>query len=525
MISCVCVTSARVRHLEESIACFLEQDYAGRCEMIVLNTCPKQTLTLNAPPPAHRPVRIENLGRVPVTLGDARNTAIEMAQGTHIVTWDDDDAFLPHHLSVIAQAFERQRPDRPPSTDPATSRCQWIWLDKQFWGWGNTIKEIVPGQCPCFAFAKSAWKAVGGYPALSVGEDRGFISKVTQQLPGNRFPVEGTPSFIYRWNNGVYHMSGQGDDRANRPKAIDRFRADALARLNTGAEPRGNVSVKPEVRTNWVSLARTYMERELKKKPADDVCLVELGRLGDIINILPIALHISRTRGKPFVMVSNEFFKLFDGISYATPYPVNLPFHDLAQGMKLASEKFGNVIQCQIYGANYKQEMLTSNFNKESWRLAGYLNDFYNPDWNLLFDRREPTREQGIVRKLFRTSFPKVVTNLTRAVSAPLPIGTAILAKLTRCLWGKFEVVDIGHLKLPYVYDVLGILDRAVLFVTIDTATLHLAAGSQVPMIAMVRDGWVGAEPRFGCVKKFTYSEVTAAPDKVVEAVQQQLCR
>jgi|GEM_PF-1105418 len=526
MISCICVTSARVRHLEEAIACFLAQDYAGECELIVFNTCPEQTLALNAPPPATRPVRVENLGKLPTTLGDARNTAIEMAQGTHIVTWDDDDAFLPHHLSVIAQAFERQRPDRPPSTDPETSRCQWIWLDKQFWGLGNTIKEIVPGQCPCFAFAKSAWKAVGGYPAdLSVGEDRGFISKVTQQFPGNRFPVDGTPSFIYRWNNGVYHMSGQGDDRANRPKAIDRFRADALARLHCGSEPRGNVTVKPETRTNWVSLAKSYMDRELKKNSMNSVCIVQLGRFGDIINILPIALHVHNRFGTPRMMVSREFASVLEGVSYVDPYVVDLTNDQLKEAIALARKEFKHVIVTQIWGRDWEQERKCSAYNMESWRMAGFLSMFGNESLRPVFDRRDSARENSLVAKMSCGRKPILLVNLTASSSSPFAYGNIALGQIQKWFSGKFQIVNLAELRLHRIYDLLALMDKAVGLISIDTALLHLSVASKVPLLAILNpQPWLGTKLRRHAVT-LTYTQAQNS-GQLQTAIQQMVnCR
>lgn len=510
-LSAICVTCARVRHLENAIGAFLAQDYDGPKELVILNTCPRQRLKADL-----KDVRIINLENRPPSLGEARNRAVEWSEGTHLVTFDDDDGYLPHHLSAIAEGF---------ATDKKQWRCDWIWLDKQFWGWGDTIKEIVKGQCPCFAYTKEAWRTVGGYPAMTVGEDRKFIASVTEKLSGSIVKVEGLPSFIYRWSNGVYHTSGQGDDTPSQPQAHDRYWADVTLRINSGVEPHGEVVLRPRSDTDWPTLAKAFFEADLKKKSMNDLCIVELGRIGDIINILPIARHFAQTSAKPTIMVSRHFSDVLEGVSYATAYPVNLSFHELNDAMKLALERFPIVIQCQIYGRGYQPVTLTSNFNIESWRLAGFQNEFYNPDWKLVFDRRNAKREWDVCHKLFQTDKPKVVTNLTRAVSAPLPVGAKILSALEALLKDKFEVVDIGTLRLTRIYDLIGVLEKAALLVTLDTSTLHLAAACDVPMIALVRDGWVGAQPRFRCLKRFTYSEVNRDQEQVVNAVHDHLCK
>ncbi len=48
-VSCFCLTYGRPRVLEEAIQSFLQQDYAGAKEMIVLNDYADQTLAFDHP--------------------------------------------------------------------------------------------------------------------------------------------------------------------------------------------------------------------------------------------------------------------------------------------------------------------------------------------------------------------------------------------------------------------------------------------------------------------------------------------
>ena len=513
-ISCICVTCARVRHLENALDCFLKQEYPGPKELIVLNTCPRQTLAGSFPG-----VRIINLDRRPHSLGHARNLAIEQAAGTHIVTWDDDDRYLPHHLTTIADAYEKTPPDRRPSLDAQKCKCDWVWLNRQFWGWGPTIKEIVPGQCPCFSFKKSAWEAVKGYsPGLSVGEDRDLIQKITKRFPGAMIKVEGMPSFIYCWNNAVYHTSGQSDDQPNRPKAYDRYWANALVRLNTGAEPHGTITLKPRSDVDWLQLAKDALRQDSKKNSMNDVCIVQLGRFGDIINILPIARHLHLTTGeKPFIMVSREFANVLDGVSYAVAETVNAPFLHLDTALELARKKFKTVVESQICGRGYRLKKRMESFSHESWYEAGFAAHFHDAAFPLVFDQRDIANETGVVKKLFRTNKPKIVTNLTRAVTAPFHNPRSVALALRTAFGSAFEIVEVGNFRLRHIYDLLGAIERASVFVSIDTATLHLAAATPVPVVALVRNGWEGTLPRFNCAARLTYDNAT--PERVCDAI------
>jgi len=511
--SCVCVTCARVEHLQAAIAAFLAQDYDGQSELLILNTCPRQTLNISAPR-----VRIINLERRPASLGEARNMAIEAAQGTHIVIWDDDDYFLPHHLTAIANGFQNAPPDRRTTLDPNKTVCEWIWLGKQFWGWGDTIKEIVPGQCPCFSFSKDAWRSVGKYPDLTVGEDRSLISRITTRFPGALVKIEGMPSFIYRWSNNVYHTSGESDDTPERQPAHARYWADALVRLNSGKEPHGNVYLKPHSSVDWPALAQAFMDADSKKKSVNSVCIVQLGRFGDIINILPIARHLYLTTGeKPHIMINREFSRLLEGVSYAAPKAVTLNWLHLNTALELAKQQFGTVVESQICGQGYTPKKRMVAFNHESWYEAGFASHFHDAAFPLVFDRRNAATEAAVRNRLFRTNKPKIVTNLTAAFTAPFHMGRQVALALQATYGATFEIVDIGTLKLPHVYDLLGAIEHAKVFVSIDTATLHLAAAAPVPLVALVRNGWEGALPRFNCAARLTYDNAT--PERVCDAV------
>jgi glycosyltransferase involved in cell wall biosynthesis len=495
MITALCVTYGRVKWLQSALSDFLSQVNPGPSELLIVNTLPSQRLEGTFPN-----VRILNLGYRPDSLGEARNLGVEAAQGDRIVVFDDDDRYLPHFLRVFAENWGQDD--------------EWLWLDKRWWAEGDEIKGMVGGcHGGCFGFTKEAWKAMGGYPQITVGEDRVLVSQITQRFKGRRVMFDNAmPPFICCWSNGVYHISGGGEDKPNAVSAHTRIAAELSRRTATGQEKTGKIVLKPTFDKSWLAKVEAFMESELKKNSMNDVCVVELGRYGDIINILPILKHMHDTMGKPTLMVAREFANVLDGVSYVTPYPVDFSFEWLDTALKLAHEKFGIVVRCQICGRGYKHDPKTSNFNLESWNMAGFMHEFHNPNWKPVFDRRNLEMESCIFSKMSRTKLPKIVTNLTQATTAPLPGGKEILAQLQARWFGKYEVVDIGSFKLQHIYDLVGILERAALFVTIDTATLHLAAACNVPLICVVREGWLGSLPRFNCVGRFTYNDLGENP-------------
>lgn len=508
-ISVITVTCGRVHWLESSVFAFLNQKYSGPHELIILNTFPKQTLSL---PSSGKDVRVINLTERPENLGQARNRAILESKGSVIVILDDDDYALPHHLATFGDHFQKHPAD------------DWAWMDTQFWGWGNTIKEIVRGQCPCFAFTKKAWEAVGGYPNLSVGEDRLFISKVTEKFSGSQIKMEGNPSFVYRWNNGAYHTSGQGDDKPGTVGAYERFMRDVERRVMQKVEPVGNVALEPKPDCPWEKLAVEHVGRELKKNELMDICVVELGRFGDIINILPVLQRIYERVGKPRLMVSREFASLLDGVSYVEPHVVDFPNSDLNQAVNLARKEYRNVIVTQIWGSNWNQERKEAAYNKESWRMSGFLSHFNDPAWRPYFDRRDPEAEKALADRCAAGGKQMLLINITKSVSSPFPQGQTIKDAIIRRFSGRFVIVDLSDFKLRRIYDLLGLMDRAVALVSIDTATLHLAAVTNIPVVALVNPTpWQGTIPRFNCVSRITYSEAVANPNSVLNGILRAL--
>lgn len=503
--SAICVTFGRHKSLNEVVADFLAQDYKGQKELIICNTFPHQKLHVETP--KYMEIMMINCDARPSSLGAARNKAIEAASGTHIVTWDDDDCFLPNHLSNFAKHF---------------GDGDWVWLTPQFWGMGDTVKAIVPGACPTFSFTKKAWQELGGYPNLTVGEDRGLIGKITEKFQGKKVTLDNDDiSFVYRWGQGNYHASGEGDDRPGLKPAHDRVAADLQRRVKAGLEPTGEIVLNPKRGVNWLALTKEYLEslRMQQAQKKSEVCVIELGRYGDIINILPILLHINNTFGKPQLMVSREFASLLDGVSYVEPCVVDLRNDQLTEAVVLATRKFRRVICTQIWGKDWEQVKDTPAYNMESWRAAGFLNKFDDGTWTPLFDRRDKEREEGVVKKCSGSDKPLLLVNVTAATSSPFAQGPKLLESI-KAKWGTdFEIVDLGKLRLHRVYDMLGLMDEARALVSIDTLPLHIAAASNIPTVALVNpQSWLGTIPRCNCVARLTYDE--ANPDAVNAAIE-----
>ncbi|HUD74042.1 MAG TPA: glycosyltransferase [Terracidiphilus sp.] len=495
MITAITVTYGRVKFLERALAAFLAQRVTtgyDDAELLILNTYPRQKLVYDNPF-----VRVVNLDHRPWSLGNARNIAVEQSKGDRIIIWDDDDMALPHLIDTFSENWREFD--------------EWLWLDKRLCANGDTITEISQGcNGGCFGFTKKAWKEVGGYPNMTVGEDRVLVGKITK-LPGRLVHLGDTmPPFIYCWGNGAYHISGQGDDKSDTPSAHVRAEAALNRRIETGEEKTGTIVLKPHCDTDWPRLANEFMGQRLKKNSVSDVCVVELGRYGDIVNILPILLHIHNEFGTPTLMVSREFADLLDGVSYVIPRIVDLRNDQLAEALKIARKEYKHVLCAQIWGGpNYPQERLCPSYNMESWRMCGFLHKFTDWTWRPVFDRRDKEREAALVAKLTVPGRPMLLLNVTHSVSSPFPQGALLLTAIQEALGAEFNIVNLGGLKLHRIYDLLGLMDAAACLVSVDSAHLHLAAATNVPVFALVNDTpWLATVTRGHYAGGFTYNRV-----------------
>jgi hypothetical protein len=94
-ISCYCSTYGRPKRLlENSIQCFLEQDYKGPKELVILNDFDQQELIFD-----HPEVTIINNPQRITPLGKKFNHNINLCKYDILATWEDDDVFLRNRLS------------------------------------------------------------------------------------------------------------------------------------------------------------------------------------------------------------------------------------------------------------------------------------------------------------------------------------------------------------------------------------------------------------------------------------------
>lgn len=248
---------------------------------------------------------------------------------------------------------------------------------------------------------------------------------------------------------------------------------------------------------------------------------VLLGRHGDVIQMLPAFKRAAERDGQnPVVIVNLNYAPVFKAVSYANPIPVIDSWeHGTAHITDCARIDFGreNVTVLQWWlderearqveqrfaekgdvvvgrgGVKWRVDSLVwPNYTASMWERMGFtMQDLLASKLEL--DRRDEWAEAGLVARVRKGhgGKPLLLVNLV-GLSSPFPAHPEVWNALQK-FKERLQIVDLSRLEARHIQDLLGLYDVAAGLITVDTATLHLAAASKVPLIWFRQDGWQGS--------------------------------
>ena len=149
--ACLCLTYHRPQLIRSAIESFNRQDYpASHRELVILDDGAGYADGLCGPG-----WRLWSVGGRYSTLGDKRNAAASLASldADAFAVWDDDDIYLPWHLSAAARALESAPWSRP-------ARC----LVEHHRFRPLEQKDCGTAYHAGWAYTREAFDAAGGYP-------------------------------------------------------------------------------------------------------------------------------------------------------------------------------------------------------------------------------------------------------------------------------------------------------------------------------------------------------------------------
>jgi glycosyltransferase involved in cell wall biosynthesis len=193
--------------LRNLLACFLAQDYEHK-HLLVYDDANQfdELLSKNVTVSVNKKYREQNLPTKFNTMVLFANKVLGL-EFDIIAIGEDDDVYLPWHLSAIAAAYERGGE---------------YFISSEIWSTYNEQKkgahlEQSGGRFHAStAFTTNLFDKVGGYP---ITDELNFDQQMRARMLNGGGVVEDylmqcsgmKPSYTYRWGNREYHGSAAGD--------------------------------------------------------------------------------------------------------------------------------------------------------------------------------------------------------------------------------------------------------------------------------------------------------------------------
>ena len=242
-----------------------------------------------------------------------------------------------------------------------------------------------------------------------------------------------------------------------------------------------------------------WLPAETTMDSRDKVAILQLGRYGDIISILPVARMLANIY-EVHAYVDVKFMDLFEAISYVFLHPMNLGTDQphIAEKFVQADGQYERIIFSQVHGNRYPCSIVPDNFIIHQWALAGaeWLSKFHN-NTEELFDRRDSVGEAEALSRVGKLDGRPLLLLNFEGSSSPYDYAKETRAWVNETLGEDYQVFDLSKLapskdtanpnplSVDKFHHLLGILSKATALLTIDTASLHLAGCIDLPTIQL----------------------------------------
>ena len=231
-ITAIMCTYGRFNCVERAMNCFLAQTYPNK-ELIIYNTDIESQYQKELFYVALEIVDIEkynikvinnNIDKFTnqeyTNVGAIRRDALMFADGNYVVTWDDDDIFLPYFMQ---QAIDRMNETKLPSFKPAMS----------FFYSGNNLR-LVQNTLEASIVASIDKVREYGYLLETGKEGLAWYTKMRDNKELDEHDNIYVPSYCFNWNDGdimeaPHKQSGDIDN----PENFNNHKAQSLDRVNS----------------------------------------------------------------------------------------------------------------------------------------------------------------------------------------------------------------------------------------------------------------------------------------------------
>lgn len=224
-VSAICCTYKRFECVERVLNCYLAQDYTNK-ELIIYNTDVESPYEADLKSYGVTIINCdtdlesnENGQSTPYTsVGAIRRDALKFAKGDYVVTWDDDDIFLPWFMR---QAIDRINDTGLPSFKP----------EQSFFYSGHL--RLVRNTLEASVVADIKKVREYGYLLETGKEGLGWYTKLRDNRELNEHDTHYLPAYCFNWNDGSemkapHKQSGDIDN----PDNFENHKANSIDPVN-----------------------------------------------------------------------------------------------------------------------------------------------------------------------------------------------------------------------------------------------------------------------------------------------------
>lgn len=224
-VTAIMCTYGRFSCVERAVNCFIEQTYPNK-KLLIFNTDTESPYTQTEKLSRNRIWVVNNSidfkTKLPYTnVGAIRRDALRLDyyEDGYVVTWDDDDIFLPHFMQ---QAVDRMQETGLPSFKP----------EKSFFYSGNNLR-LVKNTLEASVVASMKKVMEYGYLLETGKEGLGWYTKMRDLKELNENDSYFVPSYCFNWNDGQemkapHKQSGDIDN----PNNFENHKNNSLDRVN-----------------------------------------------------------------------------------------------------------------------------------------------------------------------------------------------------------------------------------------------------------------------------------------------------
>lgn len=213
--------------------------------------------------------------------------------------------------------------------------------------------------------------------------------------------------------------------------------------------------------------------------------LVQLGKLGDVLGVLPMLHHEFVTTGiKSTLVVAKAYRQIPEALDYVNTLVFDGDMQDLSEAIKFAKSKCNDVRVTQMHGKGFTFQHRHPSYQYDQWDRAGMLDKW---DKLPLVLPRRPQSPCSFLWTVGLDDDSKFIVFADHSQSSPFLHKEELAAALIEN-FPQYRVLRLSSVRQSHPLDILALFDAAALVVSVDSMQLHMAKASKTPLIALVSD-------------------------------------